>query len=98
LKSKFDFTRGNLPSVRLFGTTNCFLLSVSVVVGLVCVDVDSSVDENSFCSVTFSSLSSSSSVGLPNLKVAWFLLLIDGLSSARMGKLGKFLPAGDKSI
>ena len=57
--------------------------------------------------MTFSSLSSSSSsvagVDLPNLKVALLLLekssfgLIDGLSSARIGKLGKLRP-GEKSI
>ena len=84
------------------------MLAVSAgVVVVVVVGTCFAVDENSFCSVTFSSLSSSASsftgVDLPNLKVALFLLeksslgLIDGLSSPRMGKLGKFLP-GDKSI
>ena len=84
------------------------MAAVGVVAAVVVVvDTCSAVDENSFCSVTFSSLSSSSfsftEVVWPNLKVALFLLeksglvLIDGLSSPRMGKLGKFLP-GDKSI
>ena len=80
---------------------------VVVGVAVVVVVVDCSVDGNSFCSVTFSSLSSSSTTssvdGLANLKVGLFLLekssldLIDGAPSPLMGKLGKFLP-DEKSI